>query len=122
MASTFSYIIVLILLLGSSLFLRLEAREGPSPRGGGHQYTLGVGGIKHSGPSPGQGNHYTNGAFSKNLGGIKNSGPSPGQGNYYTNGGAFPKNVGGIKHSSPSHDVYTGEIKHSGPSPGGRGN
>ncbi|XP_019434683.1 PREDICTED: uncharacterized protein LOC109341273 [Lupinus angustifolius] len=57
-------------------------QSGPSP-GEGHKFTntntLGLGGIKNSGPSSGgEGHKFTN---SETLGGIKDSGPSPGQGN-----------------------------------------
>ncbi|KAF3439020.1 hypothetical protein FNV43_RR17295 [Rhamnella rubrinervis] len=69
--------------------------SGPSP-GQGNKYTDAhtLGGIK-AGPSPGQGHKYTN---AQTLGGNKNSGPSDGQGHKYTNA----KTLGGVKESGPS--------------------
>ncbi|KAF1874182.1 hypothetical protein Lal_00041629 [Lupinus albus] len=63
------------------LSLRAMKQSGPSP-GEGHKFTntntLGLGGIKNSGPSSGgEGHKFTN---SETLGGIKDSGPSPGLG------------------------------------------
>ncbi|KAH7520247.1 hypothetical protein FEM48_Zijuj08G0123900 [Ziziphus jujuba var. spinosa] len=79
--------------------------SGPSP-GQGNKYTDAhtLGGRKKSGQSPGEGHKYTN---SHTLGGIK-AGPSPGQGHKFTNA----QTLGGIKESGPSpgegHSSVTG--------------
>ncbi|CAL1410725.1 unnamed protein product [Linum trigynum] len=78
----------------------------------------GLGGIKaHSGPSPAEGYSLTLG-----LGGIKHSGPAPGQGNRHIDGASRVAVLGGIKNSAGSVSwcsPFIQSIKHSGPAPGG---
>ncbi|KAL7193310.1 hypothetical protein ACSBR2_025006 [Camellia fascicularis] len=79
----------LLILLLSSVFAPSQARPFNSLKSvngiriQGFFDGLSFGAIKVSGPSPGDGNSFTN---SHTLGGIKDSGPSPGQGNKFVTG------------------------------------
>ncbi|KAF8406258.1 hypothetical protein HHK36_008343 [Tetracentron sinense] len=68
----------LLLLVISSMFFATEARPFIGLAESLISFDgLSLGGMKNSGPSPGEGHKFTN---LQTLGGIKESGPSPGQG------------------------------------------
>ncbi len=99
MKSFISLLIILVLLLS----FKSEARPFNILKSGSHHHQgieskgffvgLYLGAIKQSGPSPGQGNKFTD---AQTFGAVKD-GPSPGQGNKFTDAQTF-----GVAKDGPS--------------------
>lgn len=84
------FFFIIILVLNSFAAIRARPfdvlknpRDDADQGIGGFFDVLYLGGMKQSGPSPGDGHKFTNAAT---LGGIKDSGPSPGNGHKYVHG------------------------------------
>lgn len=60
--------------------------SGPSQRGGGHQLIAAIKGNKELDPSPGSSGHRLDEQLTTTTGGIKDSGPSPGEGHSSVSG------------------------------------
>ncbi|KAF8017357.1 hypothetical protein BT93_H2525 [Corymbia citriodora subsp. variegata] len=131
-SATWALHVFLVLAILSAIFIANEGRpfnvmETKGTVGvayGGFFDGLLLGAMKQAGPSPGEGNKFTN---SEGNGGIKDSGPSPpGVGHKFTNS----ETNGGIEDSGPSppgeghkftNSETNGGIEDSGPSPPGEG-